>query len=907
MSSRPRLVAPAGPAEAQPPRFPWVATVAPVIVAVVLWLVTGSAFALIFAALGPATAIAGVVDGRLAARRTRRREAARSLTDRDALSRAVEAIHDEERRSRHLEVPGAPAIVGGAVASRPGRIGLGLGPVPLDLVIDGADRSGDSEVVALAERAGVLLAGPVEAGVDRGIGIVAPPTLARALRRSFEVQLAAQDAPDPRAGAIAIAPTLPELPAGVEVVVGSAAGDTRVVRHPDRAARGVPLTLQLISELDATRWANARRGADDRGIPDRVALAALLDGPRDHEDHPRAMARDGLACCPAVDADGPVVIDLVADGPHAIVGGTTGSGKSELLIAWMLALAGAHPPERLVLLLIDFKGGATFAPLESLPHTVGLITDLDHGGAQRALASLAAEVRYRERALATQGLRDIVGSSLPRLVIVVDEFAAMLDQHPELPSLFADLAARGRSLGIHLVLATQRPAGVVRDSLLANADLRISLRVNNVADSTAVVGTAGAAEISASQRGRAIMRTASAAARPVQFALADAADIARVVASRRPGEVPRRPWCPPLPTHVPLVSLAPAALAGDGDPGIPFGLLDEPHEQRQSTAHWDALTGLLVVGAARSGLTMTLTTLAQSAATVSLPVEWMPASPDAAWDLLDDLLAVLALDAPARRVLLIDDLDALLARFDAEHRAAFSDGLARVLREGPNCGIVTAAAVQRLTGEAATLAAALPQRLLLRQASRQEHVLAGGEGRDFDGTSPPGSGWWRGCRVQVARSAHDRPRDRHARVATLTPGRPLAVVSSRPGTLAERLVGRVLMLDDLAEVPQLTEGDILLGDVDAWQSRWGLLAAVRDRTDIIVESGTPADVRVLTRSRRIPPPLAARFGLAWRLAADGGIDRVMLPVATAPTGADSGGHGAAFADPAQARASASGE
>lgn len=885
------------------------ATLAPVIVAVILWLVTGSAFALIFAALGPVTAIASVVDARLGARRTRRRETARLVTERDALGRALDAIHDDERRFRQLEVPGAPAIVGGAVASHRGRIALGLGPVPLDLAIDGADRSADSEVVALGARAGVLAAGPVEARADSGIGIVAPPTLARALERSLAVQLAvqlaAQGTSENLSTPIAIAPTLPGLPAGVEVVVASAAGDTRVLRHPDRHARGAPLTLQLVSELDAARWARTRRSEDDRALPDRLPLAPLLTAAHDRDDDTRDD--QGLACRPAVDADGPVVIDLVADGPHAIVGGTTGSGKSELLIAWMLAVASAHPPERVVLLLIDFKGGATFAPLEALPHTVGLITDLDHGGAQRALASLAAELRYRERTLAAQGLRDVVGSSLPRLVIVVDEFAAMLDQHPELPALFADLAARGRSLGIHLVLATQRPAGVVRDSLLANADLRISLRVNNAADSMAVVGTAAAAEIPASLRGRAIVRTASAAARPVQFALADADDIARVATSRRPGPVPRRPWCPPLPTQVSLSRLAPADPAGDDGPGLPFGLLDEPDEQRQSTAHWDALTGLLVLGAARSGLTTTLVTLAQSAATVSFPVDWMPVSPDAAWDLLDDLLSSLTLGTSDRRLLLIDDLDALIARFDGEQRAAFSDGLARILREGPGRGLVTVAAVQRMTGEAATLAAALPQRLLLRQASRQDHVLAGGEGRDFDGTSPPGAGWWRGCRVQVARSAHDRPRDPDARVAPLAPGRPLAVVSSRPATLAERLAGRVLMLDDLADVPQLTAGDILLGDIDAWQSRWGLLTAVRDRADVIVESGTPADLRVLTRSRRVPPPLATRFGLAWRLAADGGIERVMLPVATAQPGADSGGPGAASADSTQARASASGE
>lgn len=900
MSSRPaRLVAPADPAETPPPRFPWIATVAPVVVAVILWLVTGSAFALLFAALGPVTAVASVVDGRLAARRTRRREAARLVAERDALSRTLDAVHDDERRTRHLEVPGAPAIVAGAVPVRPGTISVGLGPVPLNLAIEGADRSSDRDVIALAERAGVLTAGPVEVDADRIIGIVAPPTLACALERSLALQLAARPARSPAAAPFVIGATVADLLAGVEVVVSSAAGDTRVLRHPDRTARGVPLALELVSQLDAERWHAARRVPDDdRHLPTEVPLARLLEVETDR----REIAR-GLACRPAVDADGPIVLDLVADGPHAIVGGTTGSGKSELLIAWMLALASAHPPERVVFLLIDFKGGATFAPLESLPHTVGVITDLDHGGAQRALASLAAELRYRERTLAAEGRRDIVGSSLPRLVIVVDEFAAMLDQHPELPGLFADLAARGRSLGIHLVLATQRPAGAVRDSLLANADLRISLRVNNTADSRAVVGTDAAAEIPATNRGRAIVRTASAAPRAVQFGLAEVADLARVATSHPPAAPPRRPWCPPLPAHVPLSALAPPATDERG-PGIPFGLLDEPDEQRQTTATWDALTGLLVIGAARSGLTTTLVTLAQSAATVSLPVDWMPRAADAAWDLLDDLLGRLSGDGAPRRLLLIDDLDALLARLDGEHRGAFVDGLTRILREGPGRGIVVAAAVQRMTGEAATLAASLPQRLVLRQANRQDHVLAGGEGHHFAADAPPGAGWWRGCRVQVAESGHVRPSEPSARVVPLTPDRPLAVVSSRPRALADRLVGRVIMLDDIAEIPELGAGDILLGDVDAWQSRWGLLAAARERADVIVESGTPADLRVLTRSRRMPPPLAPRFGIAWRLADDGRVDRIMLPVEPAPRDPAAG---STAADPTQARASASGE
>lgn len=893
------MVAPAEPAEAPPTRFPWVATIAPVIVAVALWLITGSMFALIFAALGPVTAIASVVDGRLAARRTRRREAARALTDRVALHHHLDEVHEAERGSRRIETPAAPAIIAGAAPVRAGVVSLGLGDVAVDLAIEGADRSTDAEVVALGRQAGILGDGPVEAELSAGIGIVAPRTLAGALQRSLAIQVAAQldplthsatgiaclaDRIDPGSAEsaaiefrhrstgelvarIAAADHIDGLPSGLAVVVTSGHGQTRIVRHPERGRRGLALQTELVSERDAARWALPRVGTTGREVPPNAALTPLLTI--------EASSSPGLACSPAVDADGPVIIDLVADGPHAIVGGTTGSGKSELLIAWMLALAAAHPPEKVNLLLIDFKGGATFAPLETLAHTVGIITDLDHGGAQRALESLAAEIRSRERMLAAEGAREISGSSLPRLVIVVDEFAAMLDQHPELPSLFVDLASRGRSLGIHLVLATQRPAGVVRDSLLANADLRISLRVNNAADSTAVVGTPEAAGIAATQRGRAILRTAAAPPRAVQFALAAQDDVARVASTWSPAVAVRRPWCPPLPTRIAWADLPTAE-------GLPFGLLDEPDEQRQVTASWDGRTGLLVLGSARSGLTTTLATLGHAIERAGSVARWMPSTRDAAWDLIDDLVGALDRMTPGSLVVLIDDLDALLARFEGEHRAAVIESLARILREGPSQGIIVAAAAQRVAGETATLAGALPQRLLLQQSSRQELVLAGGEGRHFDAASPPGSGWWRGCRVQVAETGRERPADPLARVASLTPGRPLAVVSTRPDALAARLTGSVTRVDELTGAPELGAGDILLGDVDAWQSRWGLIASLRGRAEVILEGCTLADVRLITRSRRIPPPLAPRFGLAWRLSDDGAFDRVRLPFAPEP-------------------------
>jgi len=192
-----------------------------------------------------------------------------------------------------------------------------------------------------------------------------------------------------------------------------------------------------------------------------------------------------------VESGEPCVIDLVSEGPHAVVAGVTGSGKSELLVTWILALCAAHTTQEVSFLLADFKGGTAFDSLGGIPHVTGVITDLDGTGARRAIESLRAEVRWREAELARVGARDVLDPrvDVPRLVIVVDEFAALLGEHPELHAVFTDVAARGRALGMHLVLGTQRPAGVVRESLLANCPLRISLRVTDPADSRAVIGT----------------------------------------------------------------------------------------------------------------------------------------------------------------------------------------------------------------------------------------------------------------------------------------------------------------------------------------------------------------------------------------------------------------------------------
>src|ERR671933_557240 len=149
-----------------------------------------------------------------------------------------------------------------------------------------------------------------------------------------------------------------------------------------------------------------------------------------------------------------------------------------------------------------------------LPHTVGVVTDLDRHLTQRALASLNAELQRRERVLRDAGAKDLPDleardpeSAPASLVIVIDEFATLAKEVPEFIDGVVDVAQRGRSLGVHLVLATQRPGGVVSENIRANTNLRIALRVNEAAESIDVIGVPDAARIARERPGRAYART----------------------------------------------------------------------------------------------------------------------------------------------------------------------------------------------------------------------------------------------------------------------------------------------------------------------------------------------------------------------------------------------------------------
>lgn len=382
--------------------------------------------------------------------------------------------------------------------------------------------------------------------------------------------------------------------------------------------------------------ARAPASTPGTGVPGACSLGGLL--PVSAKDVSSRWSESpgsrGLPALVGIGSSGPLRLDLQADGPHFLVAGTTGSGKSEFLRTLAAALAAAHPPDRINLLFIDFKGGSGLRPLAGLAHCVGLLTDLDLDEVARTLVSLRAEVRRREVLLASHQAADLTayealdphGPPLPHLVLIIDEFRMLVEEAPDALAELMRIAAIGRSLGIHLIMATQRPQGAVSADIRANVTSCIALRVQSELESLDIINSRLAAAIPVTSPGRAYVvrgngapeefQTATLTPPPPRTARGPAVTEAGELLSRRPaagspvraggatrpplpsagvaqladavtaawaatgGPDPHRPVAAPLPRQVPLPA--------DGNrTGIRLGLLDFPEEQRVAEFGWD--------------------------------------------------------------------------------------------------------------------------------------------------------------------------------------------------------------------------------------------------------------------------------------------------------------------------------
>ena len=221
---------------------------------------------------------------------------------------------------------------------------------------------------------------------------------------------------------------------------------------------------------------------------------------------------EDIRCLLGATTEGFCDIGFTTHGPHWLLGGTTGAGKSQLLRSLILSAALRYSPERLGLILVDFKGSAGLGPLAELPHTLSLLSDFDVAAVRRALEFLRADVNRRELDLRNLGVNSYhdylrlcasAGKTpqYPEVVIVVDEFRMLVESMPDAMTELMRIATIGRSLGIHLLLATQRPQGSISQDIRANIATNICLRVASAQDSYNLLGHEKAAHISASSPG----------------------------------------------------------------------------------------------------------------------------------------------------------------------------------------------------------------------------------------------------------------------------------------------------------------------------------------------------------------------------------------------------------------------
>ncbi len=824
-------------------RLPIVALVVPVLLSIVMWVITGSPLSLLFGLMGPVMALANYVDQRIHARGAQLREINNNLSN-----ETDDLIHQQNvelafRDEQHRQYPSSQYWSEQTVNLRP------------YWAVEQPTQSQPEQIRIGVEKETGL---PLTLDPRAGIVVMGDEVEARSIVRSLSVQLTW------RCGAEAYG--FCDIDTGLEPELDGIYKTQQLLIH--RTKELVPAGVRYVIETRNGRgvlrdllgqeprssdvlWDFLTR-AEHQKILDLYAsekqLLSKVDTERISEIVPARMpfppslesAREHMPVFVGEGAGQAVFLDLIEDGPHAIVVGKTGSGKTEFVKTWIAALCAGYSPQSVSFLIIDYKGGTGFHNLTVLPHIHAVVSDLGHDETSRVIHSLKAELKTRERLLLEHNAHDISGLPIqvdtPRLVIVIDEYRALLDIEPELGKIISDIASRGRSLGMHLILSTQRLSGVVSDSITANCSLRVSFAQTDKHENSLFLGSHLQIP-STSKPGRAICVSAIRDAVEFQSALTSPEQVTDLCEFAWPQSNLKRPWIEPLAQIVPYEQ-APS------EQKLWLGIADYPHKQTQSWLSLDT-TALFIVGRAGSGKTNATQLLARQ-----LGVNVIHSAEDL-WDVV--------FAEENTQAVIIDDFDFLLDHMDIEHKDELIQHIPSWLR------------YQRQRGQFVAISLMEQSRYeLLWQAHFQTKLL-------LETAAIPGRAHIGDVLVQTALTSVEKSAIPKLRQVEFLQGQNYVFIS--------RQVTKVkALLETRSNLELLSPGEnsknhsdqaiIYLGNVEQWQENYVSLSKLKDVAHIIFDNCSPAEIRSLRVHAGLLPFAAAATLIVKR--PDGTLTRASL-------------------------------
>ena len=316
------------------------------------------------------------------------------------------------------------------------------------------------------------------------------------------------------------------LPNNCEFIIENNSSFSGIYSTTDENTEKFPVTFDQIDDLKLTSFAkslaNIQINESESGgeIPNAISFFDMYGVSRPEEFNSaerwrRSKTSESMKALIGFKSGGaPCYLDIHEryHGPHGLVAGTTGSGKSETLQTYMLSLAINYSPDDVGFFIIDYKGGGMANLFEGLPHMIGAISNLSGNQVKRAMVSIKSENRRRQRIFSYYGVNNInaytslykdnnAKEPIPHMFIIIDEFAELKREEPDFMRELVSVAQVGRSLGVHLILATQKPAGTVDDNIWSNSKFRLCLRVQDRQDSMDMLHRADAAYLTQAGRG----------------------------------------------------------------------------------------------------------------------------------------------------------------------------------------------------------------------------------------------------------------------------------------------------------------------------------------------------------------------------------------------------------------------